>query len=151
MIYSVDATIEVAVQPTEVTDRVVDVVRNLFPDATVETRPAPSDTTTDRQEPGEIVATTHSLEHLSELFDQQVILDTARSAMLDGLDSETDTVEFRLKKQAAFEGIVNFAVGSPDELGDVRVTVTVEEPEPETYIRYLAPPTEDGVPIEDDR
>lgn len=150
MIYSVDATIEVAVQPTEVTDRVVDVVRNLFPDATVEERPAPSDAA-DERDPGEIVATTHSLEHLSELFHQQAILDTARSAMLDGIDSETGTVEFRLKKQAAFEGIVNFAVGSPDELGDVRVAVTVDEPDPETYVQYLAPPTEDGVPIEDDR
>lgn len=147
MIYSVDATIEVAVQPTEVTDRVVDVVKNLFPDATVEQRP--SDTSKE-QSAGEIVATTHSLEHLSELFQEQTILDTARAAMMDGLDSETNTFEFRLKKQAALEGVVNFAVGSPDELGDVRVTVTVNDPDPETYIRYLAPPTEDGVPIDDD-
>lgn len=148
MIYSVDVTIEVAVQPTEVTDRVIDVVRNLFPDATVEQRPAPSDTP-DRRTTSEIVATTHSLEHLSELFHQQTILDTARSAMLDGLDPETNTFEFRLKKQAAFEDVVNFAVGNTDELGDVNVTVTVHDPDPETYIRYLAPPTEDGVPIDD--
>lgn len=148
MIYSADTTIEVAVQPTEVTDRVVDVVKNLFPDATVEQRPTD---TADGQPAGEIVATTHSLEHLSELFHEQVILDTARAAMMDGLESETNTFEFRLKKQAAFEGVVNFAVGSPDELGDVRVTVSVDEPDPETYIRYLAPSTEDGVPIDDDQ
>lgn len=148
MIYSVDTTIEVAVQPTEVTDRVVGVVKNLFPDATVEQRPSD---TADGQPAGEIVATTHSLEHLSKLFHEQVILDTARATMMDGLDSETNTFEFRLKKQAAFESVVNFAVGSPDELGDVRVTVSVDEPDPETYIRYLAPPTEDGVPIDDDQ
>lgn len=149
MIYSVDTTIEVAVQPTEVTDRVVDVVQTLFPDATVEQRPASSDTT-NGQPAGEIVATTHSLEHLSELFHEQSILDTARAAMMDGLDPETNKFEFQLKKQAAFEGVVNFAVGSPDELGDVRVTVTVNEPDPETYIQYLAPPTEDGMPLDDD-
>ncbi|UPM43077.1 RNA-binding domain-containing protein [Halocatena salina] len=150
MIYSVDTTIEVAVQPTEVTDRVVAVVQNLFPDATIEERPATTDAT-DGQPAGEIVATTHSLEHLSELFHEQAILDTARSAMMDGIDAETDTFQFRLKKQAAFEEVVNFAVGNPDELGDVRVTVTVEEPDPETYIQYLAPPTEEGVPIDDDQ
>ncbi|RRJ33491.1 RNA-binding domain-containing protein [Halocatena pleomorpha] len=150
MIYSIDVTIKVPVQPTEVTDRVVAVVTNLFPDATMEERPTPADTA-DGQPAGEIVATTHSLEHLSELFHEQTILDTARAAMLDGLEPETNTFEFRLKKQAAFEGVVNFAVGNPDELGDVRVTVAVEEPDPETYIRYLAPPTEDGVPVDDDQ
>lgn len=147
MIYSVDVTITVAVQPTEVTDRVVETVSNLFPDATIEQRPTPSDT--EPETPGEIVATTHSLERLSELFHRQSILDTARAAMLDGVDG--NTFEFRLKKQAAFEGVVNFAVGSPDELGDIHVTATVTEPDPETYIRYVAPPTEDGVPVDDDR
>lgn len=117
----------------------------LFPEATIEDRPADDETTGT----GELVAQTHTLEHFSELLHRQAILDTARAAFLDGLDG--DTVTIRLKKQAAFEGVVNFAVGSTDELGDIRMTVIVRDPDPETYIEYVAPPTEDGVPIEDER
>jgi predicted RNA binding protein with dsRBD fold (UPF0201 family) len=36
--------------------------------------------------------------------------------------------------------VVNFAVGNPDELGDVHVSVRVEEPDAETFIDYIAPP-----------
>lgn len=154
MIYSVDVTIRAPVQPTEVTERVIDAVQNLFPGATIEERPRRQDSksvndTKTATTGGEIVAETHSLDHLSELFRDQAILDTARAAFLDGLKG--NTFEFRLKKQAAFEGMVNFSVGSPDELGDIHVTVTVRDPDPESYIHYIAPPTEDGVPIEDDQ
>lgn len=154
MIYSVDVTVRVPVRPTEVTERVVDCVEHLFPGATIEERPRqPEEKETDRNRTsgGEIVAETHSLEHLSELFHEQTILDTARAALLNGLDGEQDdSFEFRLKKQAAFEGVVNFSVGKPSELGDIHVSVTVNDPDPESYIQYIAPPTEDGVPVETD-
>lgn len=153
MIYSVDVTVHTPVHPTEVTERVVDAVQNLFPNATIDDRPRRSDTDEDEDDEnapsgGEIVAETHSLDHLSELFHEQAILDTARTTFLD--DLENDTFEFRLKKQAAFEGVINFSVGSPDELGDIHVAVTVRDPDPETYIHHIAPPTEDGTPIEDE-
>lgn len=163
MIYSVDVTIRAPVHPTEVTERVVDAVQYLFPNATIDDRPRRSDADEDEAEDenapsgGEIVAETHSLDHLSELFHEQAILDTARATFLDDLESEgsgehaqNDTFEFRLKKQAAFEGTINFSVGSPDELGDIHVTVSVRDPDPETYIHHIAPPTEDGTPIEDE-
>lgn len=143
MIYSADVTIRVPVHPTEVTDRVIDTVENLFAGIDIEERPSGSE-----RDGGEIVAETHSLDHFSELLHEQEILDTARSSFLDGLDG--DTFSFRLKKQAAFEGVINFAVGSPDELGDIRVTVTVRDPDPETYIKFVAPPTEEGVPVDDE-
>jgi predicted RNA binding protein with dsRBD fold (UPF0201 family) len=143
MIYSADVTIRVPVHPTEVTDRVIDTVENLFAEIDIEERPSGPE-----RDEGEIVAETHSLDHFSELLHEQAILDTARTNFLDGLDG--DTFSFRLKKQAAFEGVINFAVGSPDELGDIRVTVTVRDPDPETYIKFVAPPTEDGVPVEDE-
>jgi predicted RNA binding protein with dsRBD fold (UPF0201 family) len=143
MIYNADITIRVPVYPTEVTDRVIDTVENLFGGIDIEERPSGSE-----RDEGEIVAETHSLDHFSELLHEQAILDTARSSFLDGL--EGDTFSFRLKKQAAFEGIINFAVGSPDELGDIHVTVTVRDPDPETYIEFVAPPTEEGVPVDDE-
>jgi predicted RNA binding protein with dsRBD fold (UPF0201 family) len=143
MIYSADVTIRVPVHPTEVTDRVIDTVENLFAGIDIEERPSGPE-----RDEGEIVAETHSLDHFSELLHEQAILDTARASFLDGL--EGDTFSFRLKKQAAFEGVINFAVGSPDELGDIRVTVTVRDPDPETYIKFVAPPTEDGMPVDDE-
>jgi predicted RNA binding protein with dsRBD fold (UPF0201 family) len=134
--YSVDVRITAPVHGTEVTARVVDAVEALSPGAEVEERD------------GRIVAETHSLEHLSERLHRQEILDTARSAFFEGLAG--DTFAFQLKKQAAFAGVVNFAVGPPDELGEIEVEVEVREPDVEAFIDYVAPPTDGGVPVDVD-
>jgi hypothetical protein len=132
-VYSVDVEVRAPVRPTEVSDRVRDAVQSLFPTADL------------REERGEIVGEAHSLDHLSERLHDQAILDTARAAFRETL--EDDTFTFRLKKQAAFVGKVNFAVGSESELGDVFVEVTVRDPDAASYIEHVAPPTEDGVPV----
>jgi len=137
MIYSVDVEITAPVNDTEVTDRVVDAVTRLFPEADV------------TEQPGEIIATTHQLESLSQRLHEQEILDTARGQLQAGQDG--DTFEFALKKQAAFQGVVNFAVGNPDELGDIHVRVRVTDPSVAEFVDYLAPPTKDGRPVTDDR
>lgn len=134
MIYSIDIEITAPVNGTEVTDRVVDAIENVFPEAEVESHP------------GELLATAHSMEHFSERLHEQAILDTARGAFFANQDGNTFT--FDLKKQAAFEGLINFAVGEGSELGDLHVRVTVEEPDVEAFIDHIAPPTEDGRPIE---
>ncbi|WP_144904862.1 RNA-binding domain-containing protein [Halobellus captivus] len=136
MIYRVEAQIVVPVRDTEVTDRVEDAVRNLFPNVDFEHRP------------GELVGETHSLERFSERLHQQAILETARTEFFKRVDDEG--FSFALKKQAAFKGVINFAVGNPDELGDIQVHVTVTEPDVESYIDHVAPPTEDGRPIDPD-
>ncbi|WP_273835673.1 RNA-binding domain-containing protein [Halococcus sp. PRR34] len=136
MIYRVDVQITAPVRDTEVTDRVVDAVANLFPEADIE------------REPGEIRAETHSLDRFSELLHRQAILDSARSEFFGGRQGET--VSFDLKKQAAFESVVNFAVGEPSELGEIHVRVRVHEPSVEEYVDHVAPSTEDGTPVTDD-
>ncbi|WP_049985619.1 RNA-binding domain-containing protein [Halobellus rufus] len=136
MIYRVEARIVAPVRDTEVTDRVEDAVRNLFPNVEFE------------HEPGELVGETHSLERFSERLHEQAILETARTEFFKRADDEG--FSFALKKQAAFKGVVNFAVGNPDELGDIHVHVTVTEPDVETYIDHVAPPTEDGRPVDPD-
>jgi len=133
-VYSVDVQVTVPVSDTEVTDRVVDAVFNLFPTAEIEERP------------GELVAKTHSLEHLSEGLHRQEILDTARATFFEGRHG--DSFSFALKKQAAFEGVINVAVGDPGELGDLHVRVRVNQPDVESYIDHIAPPTEDGQPVD---
>ncbi|WP_132056659.1 RNA-binding domain-containing protein [Halorussus amylolyticus] len=136
MIYSIDVQITAPVEDTELGDRVADAVTNIFPGAEVEERH------------GELLAEAHSLDHLSELLHRQEILDTARGEFFE--NRRGDTFSFDLKKQAAFQGVVNFAVGAPDELGDIHVRVRVEEPTVEEFVDFVAPPTEEGKPIMDD-
>lgn len=134
-VYSVDVQVTAPVMPTEVTDRVRDAVADLFPEAELE------------EGHGELVGEAHSMETFSELIYEQEILDTARGQFFS--DKRGETFSFDLKKQAAFVGVVNFAVGEPAELGDIHVRVTVDEPSVEGYIDHVAPPTEDGQPVED--
>lgn len=132
--YSVDVRVTAPVNPTEVPDRVARAVTTLFPDAEVEGGP-------DR-----VVARGHSLERFSERLHEQQILDAARAHLRGRVDG--DRIEFRLKKQAAFVGVVNFAVGNPDELGDVTVTVTVHRPTPAALLDIVAPETDaEGTPM----
>ena len=134
MIYSVDVEVTAPVYDTEVTDRVADAIVAIFPGADPEFHH------------GELAATVHDLEHLSELLYRQQILDTARDVFF--ADRRGDTFSFRLKKQAAFEGVVNFVVDDPGEIGAISVRVRVEEPSVEEYVDHVAPPTEAGEPIE---
>jgi predicted RNA binding protein with dsRBD fold (UPF0201 family) len=134
VIYSIDVEITAPLKATEVTGRVADAIENLFPEAEIESRP------------GELLATTRSMEGFSERLHEQAILDTARGAFFSNQDG--NTFSFDLKKQAAFGGTINFAVGEENELGDLHVRVTVEEPDVESFIDHIAPPTEDGRPIE---
>ena len=136
MIYSADVRIEVPVRDTEVTDRVADAVENLFPGVELS------------HEPGKLVGETHELERFSERLHEQTILDTARGEFDRRRDE--DGFSFALKKQAAFKGVVNFSVGNPDELGDIEVHVTVRDPSVDELVDYVAPPTEDGRPIDPD-
>ncbi|MEF8783536.1 MAG: RNA-binding domain-containing protein [Haloarculaceae archaeon] len=134
MIYSVEVEITAPVYDTEVTDRVADAITNIFPGADPELQH------------GELTATVHDLEFLSELLHRHEILDTARGVFFD--NRRGDTFSFRLKKGAAFEGVVNFAVDEPGELGAISVRVRVEEPSVEEYIDHVAPPTEGGEPVD---
>jgi len=136
VIYRIDVTVTAPVADTEVPERVADAVLELFPHAEV------------TEHPGEVRAETHSLEEFSERLHRQEILDTARNEFFSTLRS--DGFAFDLKKQAAFVGVVNFSVGNPDELGDVHVDVHVTEPDVESFVDHVAPPTEDGRPVVDE-
>jgi predicted RNA binding protein with dsRBD fold (UPF0201 family) len=133
--YRIDVELTAPVNDTEVTERVVTAVENLVPGAEIE------------RAPGEVHAETHSLDHFSELLHDQEILDSARNEFF--ADRQGDVVHVTLKKQAAFEGVVNFAVGEPDELGDIELRIRIHEPSVKEYIDHIAPPTEDGAPVSD--
>ncbi len=132
-VYRIEVRVVAPVHPTEVSARVEDAIENLFPDAEIE-----------RQE-GRVVGTARSVERFAELLRRQEILDTARERLLKGRRGEAIHVD--LKKLAAFQGVINFAVGTPDELGELAVRIRVEDPDVETFVDSVAPPTEDGEPV----
>lgn len=117
------------IRPTERLENVVSAVEKLFPGLIMDIR-------------GDRVEAYNSLESLQtlhKLLREQQILDTARSVMLQG--QVGNTIQFRLNKQAAFMGMVNFP---PEEepLGSIHVQITGEN-----VIDWLAPRTENGVPV----
>lgn len=128
MIHRIDVQITCPLNPTEVRDRVEAAITNLFPTAELEERN------------GELIGTAHSLDRFADRLREQGIVDAARDVLRRRV--EGDTVSFELKKQAAYEGVVNFSVGNPDELGDIHVRVRVEEPSMEAFIDHVAPQTE---------
>lgn len=134
-VYRVDVRVIAPVHDTELPGRVEDAISNLFPEAETE------------RESDRIVAHTHSLSAFSERLHEQAILDTAREQFLEG--EFGDAIHFDLKKLAAYQGVVNFSVGSPAELGDIQVRIEVEEPSVREFIDMIAPPTEEGKPLED--
>lgn len=136
MIHQIEARIYTPISDTEVSDRVIQAVENVFPTAELE-----------RTDDG-ITGTTHSLAALSEHLHRREILDTARSEFFT--NRRRDGFTFTLKKQAAFVDVVTFAVGKPSELGEIEVDVHVIEPDVEAVIDHVAPPTEDGVPLTTD-
>lgn len=131
MIYQIDVQITTPVYPTEVTERVETAVKNLFPGAEITTKH------------GELLATTHSLDRFLERVREQQIVPTAREVFYE--HREGDSIAFDLKKQAALEEVVNFAVGAPDELGELHVRIRVTDPSVEEFIdEIFADPREDG-------
>ncbi len=134
MIRRVNIQITAPVYETEVVDRVETAIRNLFPDAEI------------THHDDEVVATARSMDELATRLRDQKILDTAREQFLKS--RREDSFSFSLKKQAAFIGVVNFAVGSADELGELTVQVRVDQPDVDSYIDHIAPPTADGEPVD---
>lgn len=128
----IDVQIEASVKETEIPDRVAEAVETLFPEAEL------------TAESDRVFGESHSLAHVRDRLFEQRILDTARGVFLDRAGPQG--FAFELKKAAALEDVVNFSVGTPDELGSIEVAVTVHDPSVEAFIDHLAPATEDGTP-----
>jgi len=83
-----------------------------------------------------------ALQRLYELFRGQQILDTARAMLEEGYFGEE--IIIKVHKQVAYVGKVNFNEESP--LGPI--TIIIRTKEPQRLMKWLAPRTKDGVPIE---
>jgi predicted RNA binding protein with dsRBD fold (UPF0201 family) len=132
VITTIEVSIYVLIMPTERVEKVVHAVENIFPGLIMDIRG-------DRIEAYNGV---EALQTFHKLLREQRILDTARSVMLNCRVG--DSIQFRLNKQAAFMGKVNFP---PEEepLGSIHVQITGDD----RLIDWLAPRTENGVPVEE--
>jgi uncharacterized protein len=126
----VEVSVNVPVKPTEKVDKVVSAIEKLFPSLTMDMRG-------DRIE---AYGGLESLRNLHKLLWDQMILDTARAVMVEGRVGKI--IQFSLNKQAAYVGKVNFPF-EEEPLGSIHVQISGGD----QVIDWLAPETENGVPI----
>lgn len=131
-IAQVEIEIETEVNPTEDVDRVVEAVKNLFPDAEVEVVEQ------------KLVAKARNLERFRELLRRQRILDTARTEMKRGLSGKE--IRILLNKQTAVVSRINF-VEEDAVLGPITVRFRLNWVSPERFMDYVAPQTKGGKPV----
>ena len=121
------------IYPTESEEKVKAAIENLFPNLRFEV--------VEQGEERYLVARgegTACLERLHQRLREQRILDAARTVMLSSL--QESRVSFKLNKQAAFAGYVNFSEESP--LGAIEVVM--EGDDVGEVVEWLAPRTVDG-------
>ena len=125
--------VEAEVRPTEAKEKVEASVKKIFP-------------TLELTQVGDLLygesTRVEVLARLHQLLRLQAILDSARKTMLRG--RRDNVVRFMLNKQAAFVSRVSFTDGE-SPLGPI--VVTLEAPDIERLIDYLAPRTREGKPI----
>lgn len=125
--------VEAEVRPTEARENVETAIKKIFPTLELNTIDGKLTGESDRVE---------ELARLHQLLRQQTILDSARAVMFSG--RRGNVVQFMLNKQTAFVGRVSFT-GGESPLGPI--VVTLEAPDVERLIDYLAPRTREGKPI----
>jgi len=129
---TVEVLIQVPIKPTESPEKVTKAVENIFPDLDFEWEK------TQLKAKGGM----GSLKTFHRLLREQRILDTARSVLFRGRLG--DAFQFRLNKQAATVGKINFP-SEEEPLGSIHVQIIGSE----MLIDWLAPQTVDGKPIEE--
>lgn len=133
----VTVKVSALVYPTEIEDKVKTAITGLFPvELAIREFGLP-------QIYGE--GDLESLRLLHQRLREERILDTARNILLAGISGST--TQFRLNKQVAFMGKVNFPAGE-ESLGSIYVEITAENREDLLkLIDWLSPRTIDGKPV----
>lgn len=125
------------VNPTEIREKVEKAISNFFP---FELKLQDLEITGLSGE-GDL----ESLRILHLRLREERILDTARNILLNGIDG--NTTKFRLNKQVAFAGKLNFPVAE-ESLGSIHVEISAQNlSELFKVIDWLAPQTIEGNPI----
>jgi len=134
---NVSVKVSAPVNPTEIRDKVEKAISNFFP---VELKFQESEIPALSGE-----GNLESLRTLHLRLRDERILDTARNILLNGING--DTIRFRLNKQVAFIGKLNFPV-EEEPLGSINVEISTENKDDLLeVIDWLAPQTIDGKPV----
>ncbi len=134
---NVSVRVSALLHPTEIEEKVRTAITNMFPvEVKLEDFGIPR-----LYGEGDM----ESLRKLHELLRENRILDTAHHVFLTGIEGET--IQFRLNKQVAFAGKVNFPAGE-ESLGSIYVEIsTGNQEELLKVIDWLAPRTIEGKPV----
>ncbi len=131
---NVEVEIETEVHPTESEEKVVNAIRNLFPDAEITI------------ENGRLRGKARNIERFRELLRRQRILDTARGEFMKGRSGNEVTVY--LNKQTATVSRINFC--EPDAvLSPLKITFRLNNIPFQRFLDYIAPETRDGRPVKE--
>ena len=114
-------SVSTVVQPHEEPQRVVDAVREMFPDWSPDRIPENSAFPNERVA-GMMTGSSDSLDTLLKAIRNQRILDTALDAMTLELDG--DSTGFSLSRQAALAGKASFVIEGRGSGGEMRIGLT---------------------------
>ncbi|WP_292460797.1 RNA-binding domain-containing protein [Methanothermococcus sp.] len=122
------------IKPTEDEEKVIMAVKNIFKDAKVVI------------EDNQLIGEAEDISRFKELLRSQAILDTARMVLEKGIVG--NSTKFKINKQAAFAGLVNF---DKDIHGGIFVKLIAEEDKDlMKLIKDIAPKTKNGKIIDED-
>ncbi|HEX7628669.1 MAG TPA: RNA-binding domain-containing protein [Candidatus Methanoperedens sp.] len=131
---AISVKISAIVNPTEMQEKVEKAISNFFPVGL-----KLQDATLSGEDDLESLRTLHLR------LREERILDTARKILLNGI--KDDTTRFRLNKQVASIGKLNFPVGE-ESLGSIHVEISAQNlSDLFLVIDWLAPETFDGKPV----
>jgi hypothetical protein len=132
--------IEVEVRPTEDIEKVLKALKNIFTFKNFKVEELSNERKL-------IIIEENSIDVLSKMYDglrRQRILDTSRNIFLKNLRG--DTIEIRLHKQAAYQGIISFVDSDAESpLGSIYVIISSKNIN--ALIDWLAPKTAHGKPL----
>ena len=106
-------TAKASVNPTEDLDKVIEALSNVFD----------YDDILISEESVTVTGNVSCLIPLKEFLEKRQIRDTARRMILKGWNEESKTINLKLNKQAAFEGLVNLADGDLSPLGEIELEI----------------------------
>jgi len=134
---NISVRVSALVYPTEIEEKVRIAITNLFPvELALKNFGIP-------QLYGE--GSLENLRKLHMLLRELRILDTSRRIFMNGM--EGNTIQFRLNKQVALMGKVNFPVGE-ESLGSIHVEISSDNEEDlMKVIDWLVPETAEGEPV----
>lgn len=119
----VEIKITAPIKSTEDSGRVKQAVLNIFPDAAME------------EHEGKLEGTVSNAENLKRMLETQKIRDTARWFLKKNVKG--GKLSFKLNKQAAYAGKVNFAIFA-HPMGEIEVQITPEKNESiDDFIEWL--------------